>query len=306
MSIIQGGIERQSLTSELEIIHQKRAALQRLVKLTSTLTRLHQGLQAVILMGQSASRIPSRIMETFNSLKEKLDKHPTDTLKNTLSKTEIRIQQNIKHVLEISQKSDEVLSQQLNIGNDSLLDKLEENIHEYVGDFKKKTQTSIALRITLKTRKVIMKAFKLPVPQSFIEQQIHTLDIREAHCRKKIKEDMHSLHDDIDLLINNEDCSDDIKQQLLQVEKQLKSNMTHFSEGKHIDKMPILYESIELSAPQDLINETETHNTEAMEVIETPPETEKLSQKKRSFFSRVWEWLTSPANRKWKDIQPYE
>jgi len=306
MSIIQGGIERQSLTTELEIINQKRAALQRLVKLTSTLTRLHQGLQSVILMGQSASQIPQRIIEQFNKLKDKLDKHPTDTLKNTLSKTDIRIQQDIKHVLEISQKSDEVLSHQLNIGNDPLLDRLEENIHEHVGDFKKKTQTSIALRITLKTRQVIINAFKLPVPQSFIEQQIHALDIRETHCRKKIDEDMQSLHGDIGHLISNEDCPDDIKQQLLQVEKQLKNNIDHFAQGKNIDKMPILYESIELSAPQDMIDETEARNTEAMDSVKIPEVEEKLTLIKRSFFSRLWEWLTSPASRKWKDIQPYE
>jgi len=306
MSIIQGGINCQSLTTELEIINQKRSALQRLVKLTSTLTRLHQSLQSVVLMGQSASRIPQRIIEQFNKLKEKLDKHPTDTLKNTLSKTDIRIQQDIKHVLEISQKSDEVLSQQLNIGNDPLLDKLEENIHEYVGDFKKKTQTSIALRITLKTRQVIINAFKLPVPQSFIEQQIYALDIREANCREKIDEDMHALHYDIGGLLNNEDCPDDIKQQLLQIETQLKDNMDHMAQGKNIDNMPILYESIELSAPQDMIDETEAHSSEAIENVETPVVEETLTQKKRSFFSRLWEWLTSPASRKWKDIQPYE
>lgn len=306
MSTIQGGINRQSLTTELEIINQKRSALQRLVKLTSTLTRLHQSLQAVILMGQSASQIPQRIIEQFNKLKEKLDKHPTDTLKNTLSKTDIRIQQNIKHVLEISQKSDEALALQLGANNDPRLDKLEEDIHEYVGDFKKKTQTSIALRITLKTRQVIINAFKLPVPQSFIEQQIYALDIREANCRKKIDSDMQSLHDDIDQLMQKDDCPDDIKQQLFTIESQLKNNMEHLAQGKSIDNMPILYESIELSAPQDMIDKTEADIKDATETVETPTAEEHFIQKKRSFFSRLREWLMSPASRKWKDIPPYE
>ena len=166
MAELQGGITKTSPTTELEIIKQKRAALQKLVMLTGTLNRLHQGLQSVILMGRSAAQIPEKIISKFKSLSEGLKSKPTDILQNTLSTTDQKIQSDIKHVLEISQKSNALLEKQLGATGNKLVDVLKEDYHEYVNGFKKKSQTSITLRIALKTRKAIVNTFKLPVPES--------------------------------------------------------------------------------------------------------------------------------------------
>jgi len=302
MSQIQEGINRKSPTTELEIIRHKRAALQKLVKLTSTLHQLNQGLQSVILMGRSAARIPDKIVSKFKSLSEGLKDKPTDIIKNTLSKTDQKIQSDIKHVLEISQKSNELLEKQLGATGSKLVDVLKEDYHDYVNDFKKKSQTSITLRIALKTRNAIVSAFNLPVPESFIEHQIVSLDHKEKECRKIIKKDMNSLQNDIEQLISREDCPEDIKQVLTGLKSDLKSNSDHFASGKPIDEMPIIYESIELSGTPQVIEEVE-------EIINPRPietdtkHTDNIEHKKLGFFRHFMIWLKSPWSTSWKDIE---
>ena len=302
MSNPLGDTGNTSATAELEIINKKRAALQALVKITTTLNRLHQGLQSVILMGRSASEIPGKVIEKFQSLREKLDTQPTDKLKNTLSSTEHKIQSDIKRVLEISQKSSEQLGRHLNEG-DSILTSLDENVDAYVNDFKKKGQTSIALRIALKTRHIILNAFNLPVPVTVIETQISVLDKREMQCREKINHDIDDIQSDISNLIAKEDCPDELKNQLTEIAVNLSANKAHIGAGKQIEEMPILYESIELAADAEAVYEIEqqslTTEAAAPEII-----TEKKT--KLSFFNRVWLWMRSPINVKWKDIDKFK
>lgn len=289
-------------TTELELIQRKRTALQKLIRLTSTLNRLLQGLQAVLLTGRPIADIPSKIIEQFQSLGEKLQGHSTDTLKNTLSTTDLRMQSDIKHVLQLTRMDDAELGKQIGGTGMKLVDNLNQNLDNYAGEFKKKAQTSIALRMVLKARNIVTKALKLPVPESFLEQQISVLDIRESECKKRIHRDMHSLDKDIDNMLRSEGCPDGIRQQLMQIKTNMQKNIQHFEAGKQLDEMPIMYESIELSAtPQDVARvEAESQPTVAVTVDATAVVTPE-KKRARGFFSRVWLWLKSPMSANWKD-----
>jgi len=303
MSTLQGGINKSSPTSELDIIKHKRAALQQLIKLTSTLHSLHKALNSVILMGKSATQLPEKIVTKFRSLTEGLKDKPTDTLQNTLTTTDQKIEREIKHMLEISQKSDTLLEQHLGVSGDHLADIIKDSYHESVNDFKKKSQTSITLRIALKTRNALVNTFKLPVPESFIKNQIFTLDAKERKCKAAVKKDMGSLQNDVNNLMNQDDCPDHIKEILTEIKNELKVNSDHFNSGKPIDEMPIIYESIELSAVPQAVEEVE-------EII-APPQADKpeevivepVGKKKLGFFKHCWAWLNSPLNKGWKDTE---
>lgn len=273
------------------------------------LHQLNQGLQSVIVMGKSAAKIPEKIIAKFKSLSDGLKNRPTETLKNTLNSTDQKIQRDIKHVLEISQKSDALLEQQLGATGTKLIDVLKEDYTEYVSGFKKKSQTSITLRIALKTRNAMVNAFNLPVPESFIQHQIVSLNHKEDKCRKVIKQDMTSLQNDVDVLMKKEDCSEDVKKILSEIQSDLQANADHFNSGKSIDEMPILYESIELSGAPQVVEEVE----EVISINQPKPETEKPDtteipaqepvKTKRGTFKRLGVWLHSPWSTKWKDIK---
>jgi len=300
MSQLQGGISRKSTTTDLELIKQKRAALQKLVKLTSMLNQLHQGLQSVILMGKSASQIPQKVVNKFMLLTESLKEKPTKTIQNTLSSTDVKIQRDIKHVLEISQKSNELLEQEMGSTGAKLANALKEDYHEFVNGFKKKSQASITLRIALKTRNAIVNAFNLPVPEAFIKNQIISLNVKEEKCRELIKKDMSSLQSDVSSLLGQEGCSEDVKKVLTEIKSELKVNADYFASGKSIDQMPIIYESIELSGSPQVVEEIE-------EIIapheDIPVEEVVVEKKKTGFFKHLSNWLKAPWGDSWKDTE---
>ncbi len=301
MSQLQGGINCKSATTELEIIHQKRAALQKLVKLTSMLNQLHQGLQSVILMGKSSAKIPQKVVKKFKSLTESLKEKPTEVIQNTLTSTDVKIDRDIKRVLEISQKSNELLEQEMGASGTKLADALKDDYHDFVNAFKKKSQASITLRIALKTRNAIVNAFKLPVPETFIKNQIISLNVKEEQCRKLIKQDMNSLQSDVDILLIKENCPEDVKQILLKVKAELIDNVACFNSGKSIDEMPIIYESIELSGSPQVVEEVQEIITPHKEVEEIKRPSQP--KKKAGFFKHLSNWLKAPWGKSWKDTE---
>jgi len=301
MSQLQGGISRKSATTELEIIKQKRAALQKLVKLTAMLNQLHQGLQSIILMGKSASQIPQKVVSKFQALTESLKEKPTQTIQNTLTSTDVKIERDIKRVLEISQKSNELLEQEMGSTGTKLADAIKEDYREFVNAFKKKSQASITLRIALKTRNAIVSAFNLPVPESFIKNQIISLNVKEERCRELIKKDMGNLQNDVNALLQKEDCSDDVKKVLTEIKTELKENSDCFNSGESLENMPIIYESIELSGSPQVVEEIE-------EIItpdeDKPVDNEEVEKKKKTgFFKHLSNWLQSPWGKSWKDTE---
>jgi len=297
MSHLQGGISRKSTITDLEIINQKRTALQKLVKLTSML-------QSVILMGKTAAQIPDKIVEKFKALSASLKEKPTKMLENTLSTTDVKIDRDIKHVLEISQKSNELLEQELGAMGTKLSDALKDDYHEFVGDFKKKSQASITLRITLKTRNVLVKSFNLPVPETFIKNQIMALDVKEQKCRAIIKKDMGGLQTDVDVMLKDKGCSKEVVDVLEKIKTELEENSKHFAAGKPIEDMPIIYENIELSGAPQVVDEIEAViNPVEKNKTEVEDEVVEAEHKKLGFFSHFVKWLKAPINKSWKDTE---
>lgn len=304
MPIIEGGIERKSNTHQLDLIKQKKSALQRLVKLAVNLNRLNSGLQSILVLGKSVITIPPKILNSFKLFSKKLEPLPTDKLQNTLSSTEIKIQNDIKQVLEFSQKDEAELTEYMAHKEELLIGSIENSFGDYVNDFKKKAQASIAIRIVLKARNALMSAFLLPVPEEFIKKQINVLDKRENNCRKRIKKEMTDLYKEISGFINDENCPEELKEELLTTKHQIVDNINHFNAGHDLESMPIIFESIELSAEveeQPVKEIKKTPKEPSDEILEKVKDI-KTTPVKRSFLSRVWEWMTSPMNRSWKDI----
>lgn len=289
-------------TTELELIQRKRNSLQKLVRLTTTLNRLLQGLQAVMLTGRQAADIPAKIVDQFQTLGEKLQEHSTDTLKNTLSTTDLRILSDVKQVLQLTRMDETELGNHIGGSGAKLVDNLNQNLESYASEFKKKAQTSIALRLALKTRNIFIKALKLPISESFLEQQIAVLDVREVDCKKRIHRDMFSLDNDINNMLQRDDCPEDVRQKLLLVKSNLQQNIQHFASGKQLDDMPMMYESIEISsAPQDVAEVKAATQPVTGPVIIAPVITEK--DRSHSLVGRAWLWLKSPMSVKWKDTK---
>ncbi|MDH5736535.1 MAG: hypothetical protein OEY87_10480 [Gammaproteobacteria bacterium] len=293
--------------AELAIINKKRTALQKLVKLTSMLSRLHQGLQSVLLMGNPTSYIPEKIINNFKSLTDRLETQSTEILKHTLANTDIKINRDIKQVLKISQQDENELAGQ--IGNDSNLSS-ELNLESSVAEFKKNAQTSIALRIALKSRNEPVKPFFLPLPEKFINNQIQELDEKETICKNKIQSSMETINHDLSNLIKRADFPEDMKRKLDEMRANLRMNIDYFSSGSPIENMPILSEQLDsnLTSPQT-DTPLPTHIepvSDSNNNLSQPPTKETEPLAKRGLITRTKDWLFTPWNVKWKDIDKYK
>ena len=302
---------KRSTTHELELIHDKKLALQRLVKLTSTLNQLSQGLHSVLILGKSITSIPGKIVSRFKAMSNKLQPLPTKKLQHSLTNTEIKIKNDIKQVLEITQKDEDELNDYFQQKENKLFSNAQESFNEYITDFKKKSQASIALRITLQERHAMMGAFILPVPEVFINKQIGILERRESKYRKLIKKDLLNLFKDVSRLIEDNTIPDEMKIELHHTRGQLLSNIKHFNDGHNIENMPIIFESIEITSDEASSNEFE----EIIEEKPKPPEVEAIEEimsevkeieikpLKRSLPGRMWEWATTPTGHSWNDTK---
>lgn len=292
-------------TAELEQIQSKRRALLQLVKITAALNRLLQGLQSVLLLGRPSSAIPPKVVEQFQSMGEKLQEHSTDTLKNTLSSTDLRILGNVKQVLNFSRMEETELNKHIGNSGSNMQNKHNHSLESYSADFRREAQTSIALRLALKSRNVIIKALKLPIAESFLQQHIAALDQREIECRRRIQREIICLDYDINNLLQRPDCPNDLKHKLLVIKTNLQQNMQHIASGKQIEDLPMLYESIELSAaPQDVAQvEAASHSVSETTNSASLKEAINKTEPSTNVLQRIWKWLKSPMDVKWKDIK---
>ena len=302
-----------STTVELEKIQSKKAALHRLVKLTASLNHLSQGLQSVLVLGKSVISIPSKVVENFRLISNKLKPIPTQKLHDSLSTAEDQLRVDVKHVLELREKTEQELDNYEGKEEMPARD-MGDNFAEYVDDFKKKAQTSIALRITLTARKAIHSVFQLPIPKAYIKQQIHNLEKKESIYKKRIKKELVGLFNDVSVLIDDPALAEEFKLQLHETRGQLITNINHINAGKNIEDMPMAFESFEVVSSNDDLEETEVEHTDKAVPLpqldlqhEIMAEVEEIDIKpiirvRRNIISRLWEWITTPDDHSWKKI----
>ena len=123
---------------------------------------------------------------------------------------------------------------------------------------------------------------------------------------------MTIIYKEITTYIKSESCPADLKEQLLITRNEIADNIHHFNSGQDLESMPIVFESIELSTQKEEtkpkkkappatkadIKESEIKD-EILEHIKHVP----VKPIKHSFTCRIWDWLTSPIGRSWKDTK---
>lgn len=298
MNSVKHQIEKSSTTHELELIHQKKSALQRLVKLTSNLNVLSQGLQSTLLMGKPARSIPASIVKSFKEMTTKLNPLPTNKLQNSLTATQIKLQGDIRNVLQLTQKQESEFEEYLTSSQSNFMGSLESNFTDYVNDFRKKGQASIALRLVLVGRNAIATAFKLPVPESFVKKQIKNLDSRETKYKKRIKKELNILFKEITTLINSNTIPDELLAQLHHTRGQIISNINHFNANKDIKDMPIIFESIEISTEPEEAIEAPTPVPKPDDEVMAEIEEIEIKPVKRTLMVRMKDKLPTKPNKK--------
>lgn len=269
----------------------KRRTLEEIVRVTQSIERLHSGLQAVVLMGKPNALISNKALRYFQELNESTRLQPTAKLRATLAHLEERMRQNLQRILQIAvQQSGRPLDE-----------RHDDDTANLINEFRRTSQTAVALRILLKDRGEATKPSVLPVEQSLLRQSIDEIATREKRCRDRVEGDIGKMQEDARHLLTLRSLPPPMRNVVEDMVANLQENLDHVRAGKSIESLPHPIEVIEMAeevAVAHVPRATIPTRPNAATTAGAPDDSGE-----RGFFGRLNEWLNTPWKVAWRDIK---
>jgi len=297
-----------SSADELALISEQKAALENVIKISLAITNLQKGLNAVLLLGKSQSKIPKAYLQRYDLIKTGIMNQPSSKLKDSLELLDDYIGSAMQNVMDIVERGETALAE--SDSSSAVLDNIQENIHHELEDFKRKSQTAVVIRLLLRERGIGTKELPVSVPKEVIKEKITELNQKEKTCRKRIHKELTVMDGYVSNVLDNPGLPDAIKQEMLATKASIEMNIEHLETGRSIEQLPVVFDIVEMGSEEDhkyaftptsLLPEAPADVTAT-----TPTEQDPLLRQRRSFFSRLYEWATTPMNVGWKDIKKYK
>jgi hypothetical protein len=308
--------ERTSDSTELlQTIDRRKRALEEVMHVAQTVERMQQGLQAVLLMGGSTSRIPRHVLQFYRGLDVQLRGQPVKELAGLLRGLEKAIRNDLGQIMQLTMVDDAVLLAQRarktgDPGGNAA------DVSRLAGDFRRRVQTAVYLRVLLQEQGARTEPLVLAVPAEQIQQQIEALESRGRQCRQQAQKDVRAIMTDIQGCLSDAAMPDGMKETLRQVQAQLQSNLRHLESGRPIDEMPFEIHTLVLqeevvgeAAPAEcdrtarreaagVSGKADSHRT----VAQRRPEAAGVKTRPGVFRS-LWLWCLTPADVSWTRIR---
>lgn len=285
----------------LNSLHNRRTTIEKVISISIMLDKLHQNLQTMVLLERSSSEIAAKTRTTLQKLDEKVSILPTDKLQELTEKVDQLIKSKLKGIL--------TLINQKNVDNVLL-----EKSTALITDLQHRAQTAVALRVTIEGRGTRTKPLSLGIPPELLRKKANILKQQESVQRDQLKGSLESMQSDIEVVLSNKDFPEKMRDVAQEMKSGIEENLKHLNSGKPIIKMPMAIELVDngtigenyaLPTEKELFKDepqtpAESHKGDAEQVDDG-----KLEQKnvKQGFISRFIEWLNTPWNRSWKDIE---
>ncbi|TQV80011.1 hypothetical protein [Aliikangiella coralliicola] len=294
----------------LQTITDKRLALEKLINIACSVQNQHKALSEVALAAKPSQEFPKKTVAYFKAIEKHMAEIDSAGLLQKLEVVEGAISQSIKKLIRLAKIN---VSQ---LRNDEISHIDIDTFKHFIDDFKRRTQTSLALRFILKKRGMAIAPFKLPLSQESIAEQIDTLKEKERGCVKQIRSEIQSIIEDTQNLLLSDQLPSEIRLELENVQTAMAVNIKHLDNGGSVDEIPNVYEVITLEsepaygeelAPQEMVDEPEPDNKKTERQAEIKPETQPHQKAPRpqpkSFWWLLKTWLTSPWSTSWQSIK---
>lgn len=293
--------------AELNALTAKREAIRRVIEIGQAIERLQQSLEAVLLMGKPTRDIPAKALRAFEELNTQTKIMPTDKVIEGMHRLEKGIQQRLEMIMEIAEGGEEKAAEL-------------PDTSELLEEFRRKSQTAVALRILLRERGVPTKPTEISVPTSLLREQMSALEQREARCRTRIKDDLTDMRLDVERILNSDNCPASIRTIVEGVRDEIDLNLSYIASGKTIASMPMAIDIVEVgeeASEQESIYGTHPEAAtsepaaapaaaQASAITTEPPAPAgtdvETMEVRRGLIERLVEWLRTPWGYKWSDI----
>ncbi len=288
-------------SKELRVLRSKKETLQNVIKIARALARLHQGLQAVLLLGRASSKVPKHAVRFYDALSEDVKHLPANVLQQDLKAVDRLVRQDFDSILAIADANETHFPMGTPQAVAESQSQDEARVHKMLDEFRRRAQTAVCLRVILRERGIATAPLALPVPEPVLQKQIEVLEKKETHYKVKIRTDVLAMKADVEALLENTAFPDAIKGELKQTQLGLQLDLEHIDAGKDLDDLPFPIEAVESAetvlAPHAL---ADTHTkSPAPPKAATPP---RAPLAEMGFFCKLWLWLNNPMREPWSKI----
>ena len=291
-------------SKELRVLRSKKETLQNVIKIARALTRLHQGLQAVLLLGRASSKVPKHAVRFYDALSEDVKHLPVNILQQDLKAVDRLVRQDFDNILAIANAGDAHFPVNTAPTGVAEFGQDDARVHKMLDEFRRRAQTAVCLRVILRERGIATTPLALPVPEQILQKQIDVLEKKETHYKAKIRSDVTAMKSDVEALLQNAAFPDAIKQELLQTKLGLQQDLEHIDAGKDLDDLPFPIESVE-SAETSYASQQSADSeikSPAIQNATVRPSAPTPVTPTFGFFTKLWIWLTNPRREPWSKI----
>jgi len=288
-----------SVSEEIRLIKQRRKSLDHIIKFTLGINRLQKSLESVLLLKKPTKDIPRDLLKVLGSISDNVANLPSNELMKRLTRIEESIQEDMDAIMGITNQPDSI-----NASNSNQAEDISKNLQTLINDFRRRINTAIVLKLHMRTRGMEVAETTVPITAEELVSQVSKLVVEEKKCRTKTKDELEAMDNQMETIINNEDCPEAMKNYAKQLRKEISQNIEHLNRGKDIEKMPYVVEIIQMGENQSTKSEPTSQATKANEKSAAIEEETKTTENQKSgFFKKASKWLETPWAVKWKDIE---
>jgi hypothetical protein len=306
-----------STASSISVIREKQRLLKRVIIITRAIERMQDSLNSVLILGQPSTDIPDGMLKYFYLLSNKIKQKPTDKIRRYLNQLEQIIKAGLQAIVDISRIEHDIDSaeQASNVAEKPYSDKAMHLLRE----FNRQAQTAVSLKVLLQQRGVHTPGTVVKIPLHLIKGQLKCLAQTEEIQRNKIKVHISDMQNDLKIMLESSEYTDEMKDMFRNVMVGLENDMRAISQGARIDQLPFSFEMIEtgddkqhLMQPSNKLDEVESVDLpEEMDQPDDVDQPEEIGRsedmhaysRKRGFFRTLFKWLNTPWSVTWDAVK---
>ena len=250
-------------------------------------------------ISKPSQAFPKKLIAQVKALSQRIGDLPIPELIQRLNSLEAVMAKSVNQLLVLA-KID------VNELRDEKIDSLSVNeFIDAISDFKRRTQSAVALRFLLQDRGVAISPFSLEIPQEAITEHIVDLKTKEKGCIKQIRKEIVSIIKDSDTMLKSEQFNDEIEVGIENVKQAMEVNLAYLDKGGKVSGIPNVFETIILESEIIEVATIEDPKKSSIEP-ETSEESiveEKIQAQPESFWSLFGRWLSTPWKSSWKSLK---
>mgnify|MGYP000064089108 CR=1 FL=1 len=252
-----------SSIDEIKLLAEKREALERLINAAKQVTRLAGSLDALKELVKPSQQASTRL-KFLQDITVHFDDFDTQELSVRLSKLDGFLQSDYLDVVKLSEFNEQELLEKY---GSNVSDENVQSLSKRLQDFRRRAQTDVAIRVILHGRGVPLHALEFPMSQEQLQEKASEIKKKESHCKEKVKSQLEDTINTTRKILSSGQYPKSLKDSLLDVHKELRQSLDLLNQGKSIEDIPSLVETIDIESAQPA---EEMATPVAADVLESP------------------------------------